>query len=160
MFSWMSCIVGVSDTARPQSVAEREGHVVSFHDLADLFEMSVKKVLLMVRQTPFRQNRAAPRHDSGNALSRPWNVAQQHSGVDREVIDPLLGLLNQRVAVDLPGEILGFATDLFEGLINRHSPDGYGRIAQNPLARLMNVVTRRKIHHRVGAPAGGPNHLL
>ena len=35
------------------------------------------------------------------------DVAQQHAGVHGEVVHALLGLLDQRVAVDLPGQVLG-----------------------------------------------------
>jgi hypothetical protein len=35
------------------------------------------------------------------------HVAQQHAGVDRHVVDALLGLLDDVSRIDLPGELLG-----------------------------------------------------
>ena len=99
-------VVRVGDRPRPQAVAEREGHVVGAHDLADLAEVRVEEVLLVVRQAPLRHDRAAARHDAGHAPRRQRDVAQQHAGVDGEVVHPLLGLLDERVAVDLPGQVL------------------------------------------------------
>ena len=42
-------------------------------------------------------------------LRRQRDVAQQHAGVDGEVVDALLRLLDERVAEELPGQILGLA---------------------------------------------------
>ena len=87
-------------------------------------------------------------------------VAQQHAGVDREVVDSLLRLFDQRIAEEFPVELFGLPADLFQRLIDRHGADRHRRVAQNPLARLVDVFTRGKIHYRVGAPARGPGHLF
>ena len=96
----------------------------------------------------------------GQAARRHRDVAQQHAGVDGEVVDALLALLDQRVAIDLPGEVFGPAADFFERLINRHRADRHGRIPDDPLARLVDVLAGREIHHRVGAPERRPAQLL
>ena len=88
------------------------------------------------------------------------NEAQQHAGVNGEIIHALLGLFDERVAVNFPGEFLGLAADFFERLINRHGADGHGRIAQNPFARGVNVFAGGEIHDGVRAPFGGPAHFL
>src|SRR6185503_4140428 len=88
------------------------------------------------------------------------HVAQQHAGVDGEVVDALLGLLDQRVSVDLPGELLRLAVDLLERLVDRHGADRHRRIPQDPLARLVDVLAGGEIHHRVAAPADRPGHFL
>ena len=88
------------------------------------------------------------------------HVAQQHAGVDGEVVDALLALLDERVAVDLPRQILGPAADLLERLIDRHGADRHRGVADDPLARLVNVPAGRQVHHRVGAPQRGPAQLL
>src|ERR1700704_4984311 len=43
-------------------------------------------------------------------------------------VDPLLGLLDEHIAEDLPGELLGPAVDLLERLVDRHRPDGDRRV--------------------------------
>ena len=49
-------VIGIRDTPGTQSVAERKRHVVSLHDLADLFEPCVKKTFLVMRETPLRHD--------------------------------------------------------------------------------------------------------
>ena len=80
--------------------------------------------------------------------------------MDGEVIDALLGLFDEGVAEDFPGEFFGFAADFFERLINRHGADGHGRVAHDPFARGVDVFAGGKIHDGVRAPLGGPAHLL
>ena len=153
-------VVGVGDRARPQTVAQRERHVVGAHDLADLAEVGVEEVLAMMREAPLRQDRAAARDDAGDATGGHRDVAQQHAGVDGEVVHALLALLDERVAIDLPREILRTAADLLERLIDRHGADRHRRVANDPLASLVDVLAGREIHHRVGAPQRRPLQLL
>ena len=40
-------------------------------------------------------------------LCRQRHVRKPHAGVDREVVDALLALLDQRVAIDLPVSLTG-----------------------------------------------------
>ena len=77
----------------------------------------------MVGETPRRHDRTAPGDDPGHALRRQRHVAQEHAGMDREVIDALLGLLDDRVAVDLPRELVRIPADLLERLVDRDSSD-------------------------------------
>ena len=153
-------VVRIGDRPGTQAVAERERDVVGAHDLADLAEVRVREVLLVMREAPLRQDRSAARHDAGDAPGGHRDVAQQHAGVDREVVDALLALLDERVAVDLPGQILRPAADLLERLIDRHRADRHRRVADDPLARLVDVPAGRQIHHRIGAPERRPAQLL
>ncbi len=77
-----------------------------------------------------------------------------------EIIDALLGLFDQRVAEHLPSELDRIAVDLFERLIDRHSADRHRRVADDPVADVMDVAAGRKIHDRIGAPADRPDHLV
>src|SRR5262245_66267803 len=63
----LRAVVGVGDRAGTQAVAERERHVVAPHDLADLGEALVEEALLVVGEAPLSHNRAAARHDAGDA---------------------------------------------------------------------------------------------
>ncbi len=114
----------------------------------------------MVSETPFRHDRAAPRNDAGHALRRQRNVAKPDAGVHGEVVHALLRLLDERVAVDFPGELLRLARDLLERLVDRNRPDRHGRIADDPLPRLVDVLSGRQVHHGVGAPADRPRHFF
>src|SRR5437588_3540170 len=153
-------VVGVVDRARPQPVAEREGDVVRRHDLADLLEARVEEAFLVVRQAPLRHDRAAARHDSRHALRGERDERQANSGVDGEVVHALLGLLDQRVAEYLPGQFFSATGDFFQRLIDRHRADGNGAVADDPFARLVDVLAGGEVHHRVGAPADRPGHLV
>ena len=80
--------------------------------------------------------------------------------MDGEVVDALLGLLDEGVAEDLPGELFGLAVHLFQRLVDGHGADGHGAVADDPLAGFVDVLAGGQIHHRVAAPAGGPGHLV
>src|SRR5262249_42296837 len=54
----------------------------------------------------------------------------------------------------------GDAADFFERLIDRHGADGDGRVADDPVADVVDVAPGGEVHHRVGAPADRPHHLL
>ena len=114
----------------------------------------------MMREAPFRDDRAAARDDAGEAAGGERDVAEQHAGVDGEVIDALFGLLDQRVTVDLPGQLLRASADLLQRLVDGDRANRYGRVAQDPLARQVNVWSGRQVHDRVGAPQRRPAQLL
>ena len=80
--------------------------------------------------------------------------------MDREVVYPLLALLNDRVAVYLPSEFLGDAIDFFQSLIDWHCSDRDRGIPEDPFPRLMDIRARRKIHHSVCTPESSPAKLL
>ena len=122
--------------------------------------MRVEETLLVMRQAPLGHDRAAARDDARDAVGGERDVAQQHPGVDGEVIHPLLALLDQRVAIDLPGQFLGLAIDLFQRLVDRHRANGHGRVADDPFAGLVDVLAGGEVHDGVGAPLGRPAHLL
>src|SRR4026209_1849169 len=106
----------------------------------------------MMSKAPFGHD-APPAADNACSTSRrERDVAQQYPGVNREIIDTLLALFEECVAINVPRQILGFATDLFEGLINGNSADGNRRIAQNPFACGVNVLAGGEVHHSVGTP--------
>ena len=80
--------------------------------------------------------------------------------MNREVVDALLRRLDERVAVEFPGEVFRFSVHLFERLINRHGADRHRRVTHDPLARLVDVFPGREIHDRIRSPARCPRHLL
>src|SRR5207249_7826806 len=159
-FGELRFVVGVGDCPWTESIADAEAHVIGGHDFANIVPVRVKETFLVLRQAPFGHNTAAAADDAGHAMRRERNEAQQHAGVNGEVINALLGLFDEGVAVNFPGEFLGFAADFFERLINRHGAYGHGRVAENPFARGVDVLAGGEVHDGVGAPPGGPAHLL
>ena len=114
----------------------------------------------MVREAPRGHDRPAAADDPGDAPRGQRDVAQQHAGVHGDVVDALLALLDDRVAVDLPRQLFRFAVDLFQRLVDRHGADRDRRVADDPLARLVDPLAGGEVHDRVGAPAGRPDHLV
>ncbi len=66
----------VGQPARAQPVADREGHVVAAHDLADLVPQLVHRVLAPVREHPLGQQRAAAGDDADEAISHVLEMAR------------------------------------------------------------------------------------
>jgi len=91
----------------------------------DLVETFVQEALLVARQAPFGHDRAAARDDAGNPLRSQRNVFQPHAGVNGEVVDALLGLLDQRVLEHFPIQLGRVAVDLLQRLVDRHGTDRY-----------------------------------
>ena len=156
----LGVVVGVVNRARTQAIAQAEGHIVGLHDLADFLKVGVEEVFLMVGQTPFGHDRAAPADNAGHALGSHRHIAQQHTSMDGEVIHALFGLLDQRVFEDFPGQVFGLAADFFQRLINRHRANRHRAVADDPLAGFMDVFAGGQIHDGVGAPADAPGHFF
>src|SRR4051794_5894765 len=113
-----------------------------------------------MREAPLGHDRAAARHDTGDAVGGEMDVGQSHAGVDGEIIDALFALFDQRVLVHFPVQLYRIAVDLLQRLIDRHGADGDRRIAQDPFAGGVDVAPRGEVHHGVGAPADRPHHLV
>ena len=86
--------------------------------------------------------------------------AFEDGGVDGKVIDALLGLLDEGVAVEFPSEAFDLAVHFFKCLIDGDGSDGDGRITNDPLAGGVDVFSGGKVHHGVGTPLGGPSHFF
>ena len=65
----------------------------SLWNLDDVGEVGVQRILLVVMQHPSRQNAAAARHDSRQAIAHQRQMFQQNPCVNCHVIDALLGVL-------------------------------------------------------------------
>src|SRR5687767_5451842 len=111
-------------------------------------------------QAPFGMNWSAARHDARHAGGRHRHVRQPDACMDRKVIDALLGLFDQRVAEDLPREVLRFSAYFLECLINGYGADGDGGVADDPFTRFVDVLSCREVHDRIRPPTRRPDHLL
>eukprot|EP00968_Pinguiococcus_pyrenoidosus_P014072 scaffold1280_cov246-Pinguiococcus_pyrenoidosus.AAC.14 len=158
--SELSFVVGVLDAARAQSVSDGQADVVLVADVEDVVPVLVGEVLRVGREAELRVDAAAAGHDPRQALGSQRNEAKQHTGMDGPVVDALLGLLDERLAEDFPGEVLGDAVHLLQRLVDGHRADRQGAVADDPLARLVDVLARAEVHEGVGAPQGAPLQLL
>ena len=66
---------------------------------------TVRRILLGSQLRRLREARGIAR----DAAGRHWDIAQQNARMHREVVDSLFALLDQGLAINLPGEILRFA---------------------------------------------------
>ena len=153
-------VVRVGDGAGAEPVTNTEADVVGRHDVADIVPMFIQEALLVMGEAPFRHDGAAAADDAGHAPRGERDEAQQDAGVDGEVIDALLGLLDERVAEDFPSQVFGAAVHFLKGLVDGDGADRHGRVADNPFARRVDVFAGAEVHHGVGAPFGGPTHFL
>ena len=159
-FPELRFVIGIGDGTGAQTVADGKAHVIGGHDLADLIPVSVEKILLVMREAPFGHDGPTATDDAGHAFGGEGNEAEEHAGMDGEVVDALFGLLDEGVAEDIPGEVLGLAACFFEGLIDGDRADGHRRVAQDPFARGVDVFSGGEVHHGVGAPFGRPAHFF
>src|ERR1051326_2574528 len=112
--------------------------------------MRIQKIFLMVRQTPLSQDRSSAADNSSAAPHGERNITKQHAGMNREIVDTLFGLLDERVAVHLPGQFFRPASGLLECLINRDGADRDRRISNDPLAGFMNVAAGGGVNPIIG----------
>src|SRR5881398_25491 len=101
--------------------------------------MRIQEILLMMREAPLRKDRSAAADNSGPALYGERDVAKQDAGMDGEVIDTLLGLLDQGVPIHVPGQFFRAAAGLLERLVNRNGSNRHRRVAQNPFPGFVNI---------------------
>ena len=133
-FGKLGCIVGIGCTSRSQSVAQRQGHIILSHNVADIIEVLIKETLLIVQQAPLAHDAATTTHDATQATIGQMNIVATYAGMDGKIVHTLFALLDERVAIHLPREVFYLAVNLFQGLIDGHSTHWDGTIAKNPLA--------------------------
>jgi hypothetical protein len=81
--------------------------------------------------------------------------------MDGEIVDALLGLLDQRVAEHLPGQVLGNAADLLQRLVERHRADRHRRELRMIQSRMLWMLRPVERSITVSAPQRDrPDHLL
>ena len=88
-----------------ETVSKAHRDVILREDVADLVKVRVEEVFRVMRDAPAGHDRAAAGNDAGEAVHRQRNMAEAETRVDREVVNALLRLLDQRIAVNLPGEL-------------------------------------------------------
>jgi len=86
-------------------------------------------------------------------------VGEQHAGVDRHVVDALARLVGDRLQQHLGAQVLD-PIDALQRLVDRHGADRHLGGGEDRLARRVDPLAGREVHHRVGAPALGERQLL
>ena len=86
-------------------------------------------------------------------------MLEQDAGVDRHVVDALLGLVLDHVEKVLRLHVAD-VVELLHHLVNRHRADRHRRGVDDRLADGVDVAAGRQVHHRVGAEVHGRVQLF
>src|SRR6185312_8125353 len=81
-FGELRPIICIRNGSWTKSIAQRKRDVILPHDLADLAEALIEEALLVMREAPFRQDRAAARDDAGDAVGGEMDVAEPDACMD------------------------------------------------------------------------------
>ena len=159
-FGKLRRVVGIKRATGPQPITQRDGRIVAGADVADVVEAGVEETLLVVYHAPLGDDASAAAHHPRETTVGQRHILPPDAAVYREVVHPLLALLDERVAEHLPREPFDPAAHLLEGLIHRHRAHRHRTVAQYPLTGFVYVRTRGEIHERVSAPLAAPHGLL
>jgi len=159
-FGELGVVVRVGDGAGAEAVTDTEGNVVGGADVADVVPVFVEKAFASVVDAPFGHDRAASGDDARHAFGGVRDEAEEDASMDCEVVDTLFGLFDEGVAEEFPSEVFDLAVYFLKGLINRDGTDGDRRVAEDPFAGGVDVLSGREIHNGVTAPFGGPAHFF
>ena len=122
--------------------------------------MLVKETLLIVQQTPLAHDAAATAHDTTETTIGQMDVVATDAGMDGEIVNTLLALFDERVAIHFPGEVFYLAVHFFQSLVDGDCAHGNRTVAQNPFACLVDIITGREVHQRVATPFARPDSLV
>src|SRR5436309_13856038 len=100
----------------------------------------------MMCEAPARHDRTAARHDASDAIGGQRHISEPYAGMDGEIIDALLSLLDQCIFENLPGEFHRIAADLFERLIDLHGSDRDRSLTDNPVAEYAHLSAYQRVH--------------
>ena len=137
----LGSIVGIGSTSWAQTIAKTQGNIVARYYIADIIKMLVQETLLVVYQAPFAHNTTATTNNTAQTAIGQMNIVATDAGVDSEVVNTLLALLNQCVAIYLPRQVFYFSINLLQCLINRHCAYWYRTVTQNPFAGFVDIVS-------------------
>ena len=149
----VGCVVG---RAGPHAVAHGERDLVLEHDLAEVVELGIERVLLLVVEHPGRHERAAARDEPSvpALVLEPLHGLGVDPRVDGHEVRAGLGLLGR----DPEEVVLAHVDDrtvahggLDEGLVERHGADGETRGFDHAPPDLDEVAAGRELHQGVGA---------
>jgi len=112
---------------------------VATHDFTDLVETGHHRVVVVMGDHPFGEERSSTADDADQAFLDGGQVPGANAGVNGEVVDPLSGLMFEGLQDDGFIEILDAAAD--DHRVNRHGSDGHGAFADEGLPAGIQVST-------------------
>ena len=122
--------------------------------------MLVEETLLVVQQTPLTHDTATATHDAAETTVGQMYVVATDAGMDGEIVNALLALFDERVAIHFPGEVFYLAVHFFQSLIDGHCAHRNRTVAQNPFACLVDIIAGREVHQGVATPFARPDSLV
>ena len=107
----LGVVAGIGEPAGPEPVTDGERDVVFPHDPADLVPQLVHRILPVLDEHPLGQQRAPTGDDADEPALDILQMLAKDPGVNREVVDALLGLLADLGQDDLGREVPKPAAD-------------------------------------------------
>ena len=159
-FRKLCFIISIVDRTGTETIAKRNCNVVLCKDFANFIEMLIKEALFIMDKAPFAHDRSATANYTGEAFVGKMHVMTANTGMNSEIVDALLALLDKSIAIDFPREVFYLTIHFFKGLIDRYSTYRNGAISNNPLTSFVNIGTCREVHQRVAAPFTAPNGFI
>src|SRR5580700_150431 len=128
-------------------------------NFADLLNVLVQKVLLLVMLHPVGHQRATAADDAGNALTHQRHMFAQDTGMNGHVVDALLGLLFDDFEHQVESKVFG-AAHAGNRFIDRDGADWDWRSVDDGFADGGNVAAGAQVHDGVGSVVDGVMQFL
>ena len=122
--------------------------------------MLIEEALLVVIETPLAHDTTATAHDTAETAISKMHVVATDAGMDGEVVNTLLALLDEGITEYLPVQILYLAVYLLQSLVDRHGSYWYRAVAYNPFTGFVDVVAGREVHQSIASPFARPYRLV
>mmetsp|Transcript_18421 Transcript_18421/g.40109 ORF Transcript_18421/g.40109 Transcript_18421/m.40109 type:complete len:256 (+) Transcript_18421:667-1434(+) len=145
-FGKLGFIISVVNGSGTKTISDGESNVVLGANIKNLIPMIIRKVLLVVENAPLGMNGSSTADDTSHSFNSHWNIMEQHSSMNGEVIDTLLCLFDQSLTENLPGQIFRDTIDLFQGLVDWYCSDRNGAVSHNPFSCFVDMLSCRQIH--------------
>ncbi len=153
-------VARIRQTARTQSVPQRNRHVVLAQNLANLIPARVKRVFRLVVLHPLRHDRPAAGDDPHDALLGERNVRQKESGMKRHEVHALFRLFLYYAQKEFrihDGDVARRARKRF---IDGNRAEGNRRSLEHALPDGYDIRPDREIHDKIGAGFQGDGEFV
>mmetsp|Transcript_59573 Transcript_59573/g.72914 ORF Transcript_59573/g.72914 Transcript_59573/m.72914 type:complete len:477 (+) Transcript_59573:302-1732(+) len=156
----LGLVIGILDAARTESITNAEGHVVLLANVQNVIPVLVCEILLVLGDAQLGMDGTTTADNTSEALGCQWHKTQQHTRMNRPIVHTLFGLLDQRLAEDLPRQILRNTINLLQSLVNWDRANGHRTVSNDPLTCLMDVLSSAQVHQGISTPKRAPLQFL
>mmetsp|Transcript_651 Transcript_651/g.1028 ORF Transcript_651/g.1028 Transcript_651/m.1028 type:complete len:435 (+) Transcript_651:690-1994(+) len=156
----LGLVVRIKDGSRSKTISNRKSDVVLSTDVKDLIPVFVGKVLLVMEDIPLGMDTSSTGNNTSQTVYSGRNKAEKNSGMDGEVINTLLSLLDESLTEGFPSQVLCNAINLLKCLINGNCSYRNRRVTNDPFTCLLNVLPGTQVHEGICSPKSTPLQFL